>query len=142
LCPRSCEAPTASGFFDCAAGGGAASLPVGAPLYYDEWVDFDCRRGHVLPPAWRGRADTAAYCGGEAGVISDCHFSVQLNHFIPVFLSYSVAVLLKWQSDITLGEAGVSRGLAHLRRATAGRRGTAALNFTGFDIGPGRNPYI
>jgi hypothetical protein len=29
------------------------------------------------------------------GVISDCHFSVQLNHFIPVFLSYSVAVFLK-----------------------------------------------
>ena len=99
MCPRSCEAPTASGFFDCGVGGGAASLPVGAPLYYDEWVDFDCRRGHVLPPAWRGRADTAAYCSGEAGV---------------------------------------SRGLAHLRRATAGRRGTGALNFTGFNIGPGR----
>ena len=28
-------------------------------------------------------------------VISDCHFSVQLNHFIPVFLSYSVAVFQK-----------------------------------------------
>jgi hypothetical protein len=25
-------------------------------------------------------------------VISDCHFSVQLNHFIPGFLSYSVPV--------------------------------------------------
>ena len=33
--------------------------------------------------------------GGEARVISDCHFSVQLNHFIPVFVSYSVAVFLK-----------------------------------------------
>ena len=36
--------------------------------------------------------------GGRAGaprVISDCHFSVQLNHFIPVFLSYSVAVFRK-----------------------------------------------
>ena len=28
-------------------------------------------------------------------VISDCHFAVQLNHFIPGFLSYSVAVFLK-----------------------------------------------
>jgi hypothetical protein len=28
-------------------------------------------------------------------VISDCHFAVQLNHFIPGFLSYSVAVILK-----------------------------------------------
>ena len=32
---------------------------------------------------------------GALRVISDCHFSVQLNHFIPVFLSYSVAVFLK-----------------------------------------------
>jgi hypothetical protein len=28
-------------------------------------------------------------------IISDCHFAVQLNHFIPGFLSYSVAVFLK-----------------------------------------------
>jgi hypothetical protein len=28
-------------------------------------------------------------------VISDCQFSVLLDHFIPVFLSYSVAVFLK-----------------------------------------------
>jgi hypothetical protein len=33
--------------------------------------------------------------GGDVRVISDCHFSVQLNHFIPVFLSYSVAGFLK-----------------------------------------------
>jgi hypothetical protein len=33
--------------------------------------------------------------GGTNRVISDCHFSVQLNHVIPVFLSYSVAVFLK-----------------------------------------------
>jgi cyclophilin family peptidyl-prolyl cis-trans isomerase len=32
---------------------------------------------------------------GEHRVISDCRFSVQLNQFIPVFLSYSVAVFLK-----------------------------------------------
>ena len=32
---------------------------------------------------------------GEDRAISDCHFSVQLNHFIPGFLSYSVPVSLK-----------------------------------------------
>jgi hypothetical protein len=31
----------------------------------------------------------------EGRAISDCHFAVQLNHFIPGFLSYSVAVFLK-----------------------------------------------
>jgi hypothetical protein len=31
----------------------------------------------------------------KVGFISDCHFSVQLNHFIPVFLSYSVPVFVK-----------------------------------------------
>jgi hypothetical protein len=36
-------------------------------------------------------------------VISDCHSTVQLNHFIPGFLSHSVAVFLRWQSDMTLG---------------------------------------
>ena len=90
---HSCEAPTASGFFNCGVGGGATALSIGAPLYYDEWVDFDCR--HILPPTWRGRADTEAYCSGEAGV---------------------------------------SRGLAHLHKTTNGRRGIASLNFTGFNI--------
>jgi hypothetical protein len=37
----------------------------------------------------------AAEHGGAARVISDCHFTVQLNHFIPGFLSYSVAGSLK-----------------------------------------------
>ena len=32
---------------------------------------------------------------GAVRVISDCHFAVQLNHFISGFLSYSVAVFLK-----------------------------------------------
>jgi hypothetical protein len=32
---------------------------------------------------------------GAIRVISDCHFSVQLNHFMPGFLSYSVPVFLK-----------------------------------------------
>ena len=30
-----------------------------------------------------------------ARVISDCHFAVQLNHFIPILLSCSVAIFLK-----------------------------------------------
>jgi hypothetical protein len=29
------------------------------------------------------------------GLLSDCHFAVHLNYFIPGFLSYSVAVYLK-----------------------------------------------
>jgi hypothetical protein len=32
---------------------------------------------------------------GVPGVISDGHFPAQPNHFIPGFLSYSVAVFLK-----------------------------------------------
>ena len=32
---------------------------------------------------------------GGHRVISDCHFAVQLNHFIPGFLSYSVPIFLK-----------------------------------------------
>jgi hypothetical protein len=42
---------------------------------------------------------------GAPGVTPDCRFAVPPNHFIPGFLSYSVAVaaLLKWQSDITPG---------------------------------------
>ena len=32
---------------------------------------------------------------GVPRVISDSHFAVQLNHFIPDFLSYLVAVFLK-----------------------------------------------
>ena len=32
---------------------------------------------------------------GELRVISDSHFAVQLNHFIPGFRSYLVAVCLK-----------------------------------------------
>ena len=71
------------------------------------------RRPALTVGAWRGRRPSRrrrppaasprsrpARCAREtrAGapprprVISDCHFSVQLNHFIPFFLSYSVAV--------------------------------------------------
>ena len=37
---------------------------------------------------------------GASRAISDCHVSVQLNHFIYYLI---VAVCLKWQSDITPG---------------------------------------
>jgi hypothetical protein len=40
-------------------------------------------------------ASSDEWLNGAVRVISDCHFSVRLNHFIPVFLSYSVAVFLK-----------------------------------------------
>jgi hypothetical protein len=43
--------------------------------------------GAALPGGRGGR--------GEDRVISGCHFAVQLNHFIPVCLSYSVAFFLK-----------------------------------------------
>ena len=55
-------------------------------------VDF----GSVAPSGAFLSAGTATVpARGEARVISDCHFSVQLNHFIPGFLSYSVPVFLK-----------------------------------------------
>jgi hypothetical protein len=34
--------------------------------------------------------------------MSDGHFAAQLDHFMPGFLSYSVAVFLKGQSDLSL----------------------------------------
>jgi hypothetical protein len=36
--------------------------------------------------------DLLSLFDGVARVIPDCHFAVQLNHFIPDFLSYSAAV--------------------------------------------------
>jgi hypothetical protein len=33
--------------------------------------------------------------GADPRVVSDGHFAVQLNHFIPVFLAYPVAVFPK-----------------------------------------------
>ena len=47
-------------------------------------------------------AERCLAAGGR--VIPECHFSVQLNHFIPGFPSYSVAVFLKRQSDVSLAE--------------------------------------
>jgi hypothetical protein len=48
-----------------------------------------------LKPAMRGSVLAHSKNLAAGRVIPDCHFSVQLNHFIPVFLSYSVDVLLK-----------------------------------------------
>ena len=42
-----------------------------------------------------GWSSVLVWALGAARVISDCHFSVQLNHFILGFLSYSVPVFLK-----------------------------------------------
>jgi hypothetical protein len=39
--------------------------------------------------------------GLEVGVVSDCHFAVQLNQVIPGLLSYSVVFFLKRQSDLS-----------------------------------------
>jgi hypothetical protein len=50
--------------------------------------------------------------GPQARVTPDCHFAVQLNRLMPGFLSYSVAVFLKWQSDITLPQAAAGEVLA------------------------------
>jgi hypothetical protein len=52
-----------------------------------------CRSRGQLSAARRSAAKAAA--AAAPGVISDCHFSVQPNHFIPGSLSYSVAVFRK-----------------------------------------------
>jgi hypothetical protein len=41
------------------------------------------------------RAEFGRKRGGAVRVISDCHFAVPLNHFIPGFLSNSVAAFRK-----------------------------------------------
>jgi hypothetical protein len=65
--PEHCNAPDAGGFFGCMAGRGASALPVSGPLYYDEWVDFDCRHLSTPTPANPNPADSAGYCLGEPG---------------------------------------------------------------------------
>ena len=66
---RFCEAPAVSGFFRCNAGRGATAVSVGAPLYYDEWVDFDCRPPLTKPsPSNQHPTDSAAYCESDPGV--------------------------------------------------------------------------
>ena len=51
------------------------------------------KRAEAVANAATAMADTPHR--GTPRVISDCHFAVQLDHFIPGFLSYSVAVFLK-----------------------------------------------
>ena len=64
-----------------------------------------CREDELWPPlcrrAWRAKQNAHAFAdalqAGEARrrVISECHFAIQLNHFITDFLSYSVAFCRK-----------------------------------------------
>jgi hypothetical protein len=56
--------------------------------------------GHHTPNQTKGTAAQGYYGGDDATVarvrvISDCHFSVHLNRFIPGFISYLVAIFLK-----------------------------------------------
>jgi hypothetical protein len=57
--------------------------------------NWQCRMTDVMPPP------PTPLVGQDDRVTSDCHFSVQLNHFIPGVLSYSVPVFRKCQSDVT-----------------------------------------
>jgi hypothetical protein len=80
-----------------AAGGKARRLPSGdsgRPLdrgkYY---LTFETNEGdtpRIVDSAFG--SSWASPLRGAARVIPDCHFAVQLNHLIPGFLSYSVAV--------------------------------------------------
>ena len=63
------------------------SLAYSVPLV----LTRQCDRTPGGQPRGGGQADG----GGGGRVIFDCHFSVQRNHFISGFLSYSVAVCLK-----------------------------------------------
>jgi hypothetical protein len=47
------------------------------------------------PAYFRSVKQTLGALGYESRVISDCHFAVPLNHFIPGFLPNSVAVFRK-----------------------------------------------
>jgi hypothetical protein len=66
--------------------------------------DLPFSRDHANPESGWGRflatyGELPAYvletAAGVTRVISDCHFAVQLNYFIPGFLSYLVAAFLK-----------------------------------------------
>jgi hypothetical protein len=69
------------------------------------------------PPA----AARAGRCAPDR-VISDCHFAVQLNHFIPYFRTESVAICPKQHSDISLapGPHGGAAQLLRLSTVTTG----------------------
>jgi hypothetical protein len=76
-------------------------------MWAGDWSHEDCHEQLGGEPT---RTCPPGYGDGGSRVISDCHFSVQLNHFMPVFLSYSVAVFLKCQSDFTLGGSAAFGG--------------------------------
>jgi hypothetical protein len=54
----------------------------------------DLLEGEVIGE-YAGEIVRDAELAGARRVISDCHFAVQRDHFIPGFLSYSGAVFLK-----------------------------------------------
>ena len=72
---------------------GAAGDPTWRPVLprLAALADAHPRLTFNLAVSLRVYADPVDPCG-EHRVISDCHFSVQRNHFIPGFLSNSVAV--------------------------------------------------
>ena len=73
-----------------------------ALLAAEERVHLGQPRGDALGPLVRRarlRTGVALRQQAPGRVISDCHFAVQLNHFMPGFLSKSVAVF----SKVTIG---------------------------------------
>ena len=71
------------------------------------WAGSGSGSTHLAPMSLRA-ATHSRLCAksstpGESRVVAGCHFAVRLNHLIPGSRSYSVAVVLKWQSGITLG---------------------------------------
>jgi hypothetical protein len=56
-----------SGFLNCQAGHGASGVTVSAPVYYDEWLTFDCLHptGSLSEQAGNTGPDSAARCAGS-----------------------------------------------------------------------------
>ena len=68
---------------------GAGPPPPGVPACADRALLTGVAR-----EAWNWTGVWVSDCG-VLRVISDCHFALQLNSFVPGFPSYSVAVFLK-----------------------------------------------
>jgi hypothetical protein len=77
------------------------SLRLSVPLFLKRQCDRTVGTGDGRVSAlWRARCRAPRRvrptpASAAARVISDCHFAVQLRHFIPGFLSYSVTVFLQ-----------------------------------------------